>query len=508
MGPINYSLQGIQTPFQSLAGGFQMGAQIAEMDAMRQQRQMQTAAMQQQMLAQQQAAEREQELMRLQSVPFNEMTRPQQLRLLQLTQGGAAQAYIADQLQRVPQERTLGTMRRYGGLVNALVMNPEIGVRLLKENAEAETDPAEKKSMNELVRIAEGDPIMAARMLHGSMDMIGLQDKETKGISDAVINNLSRLGKPLYPEAPSKPMIVPAGSTVVQDGRPVFTAPSSPGAPTEVERLSDRLKDPSLSPQQRRAIEGRLSVLTTREPRAESTGSPVAVVDPATGRPVLVSREEALSGRMTPAAAMEGLTPKERQNREAKFPQATSALKTFESSSDTLVKELERLRDHPGLDSITGIAAGRLPGLTPNGRAAEALFDKLVARGQFQELQNLRNSSPTGGALGNVSNAEGDRLRQAFAALDRRQEARDVRAAIDIAIGEIRQSKGRLRDAYDLTYEYRQGDGSTATTPPPAPATFPKPPQAAIEALKAGRGTDAQFDAVFGPGAAARAKGR
>jgi hypothetical protein len=176
---------------------------------------------------------------------------------------------------------------------------------------------------------------------------------------------------------------------------------------------------------------------------------------------------------MTPAAAMEGLTPKERQNREAKFPQATSALRTFESSSDTLIKDLERLRDHPGLGSITGFAAGRIPGVTSSGRAAEALFDKIVARGQFQELQNLRNSSPTGGALGNVSNAENDRLRQAFAALDRRQDAPDVKAAIDTAIGEIRAAKGRLRDAYDLTYEYRQGGGQAPAAPAPAAARPP-----------------------------------
>lgn len=203
-----------------------------------------------------------------------------------------------------------------------------------------------------------------------------------------------------------------------------------------------------------------------REPAAP--GAPVAVVDPVTGRPVLVSREEALAQRMTPAAAMEGLTPKERQNREAKFPQATTALRAFDASSDTLIKELERLRDHPGLESITGVAAGRIPGITRAGRAAEALLDKIVARGQFQELQNLRNSSPTGGALGNVSNAENDRLRQAFAALDRRQDAPDVKAAIDIAIQEIRGAKGRLRDAYDLTYEYRQGGGQ-APAPAPAP---------------------------------------
>jgi hypothetical protein len=46
----------------------------------------------------------------------------------------------------------------------------------------------------------------------------------------------------------------------------------------------------------------------------------------------------------------------------------------------------------------------------------------------------------------------------------------------------------------------------TAATPARAAPTAI--PQAAIDALKTGRGTDAQFDAIFGPGAAKRARGQ
>jgi hypothetical protein len=216
------------------------------------------------------------------------------------------------------------------------------------------------------------------------------------------------------------------------------------------------------------------------QPREQQPQAPVAVVDPATNRPVLVSREEALAGRMTPATAIEGLTPKERQNREAKYPQATAAVKTFESTTDTLVKDLQRLASHPGLGSITGIAAGRLPGITPDGREAEALFDKIVARGGFQELMNMRNQSPTGGALGNVSNEEGRRLQAAFAALDRRQDAPSVRKAVVDAIEQLQGAKARVRDAYDMTYEYRQGGGASA----PAAGALSPAEQAELEQLR------------------------
>jgi hypothetical protein len=176
-----------------------------------------------------------------------------------------------------------------------------------------------------------------------------------------------------------------------------------------------------------------------------------------------VPRDQAVG--MTPPQFMESLTPKERQSREAKFPQATSAVKTFETTSNTLIKDLETLAKHPGLSSITGIAAGRLPGITSAGREAEALFDKISARGGFQELQNMRQASPTGGALGNVSNQEGAQLRQAFAALDRRQDAASVRKAISDAINQIRASQQTIREAYDMTYEYKQGGSAPSAAP-------------------------------------------
>jgi len=155
------------------------------------------------------------------------------------------------------------------------------------------------------------------------------------------------------------------------------------------------------------------------------------------------------------SASAELLTPKEKQKREAGYPQATSAISSFETKADSFVKDIEKLRDSPGLSEITGFAAGRIPGITANGRAAQALYDKIVAKGGFQALQDLRDASKTGGALGNVSNQEGKQLTASFAAIDRRQDAKDVKAALDQAIGDIQGSKTRLREAYDMTYSYK-----------------------------------------------------
>ena len=162
-----------------------------------------------------------------------------------------------------------------------------------------------------------------------------------------------------------------------------------------------------------------------------------------------------LAASLKEAASAELLTPKEKQKREAAYPQATSAIQGFESKADAFVKDIEKLRDSPGLSEITGIAAGRLPGITANGRRAQALYDKIVAKGGFQALQDMRDMSKTGGALGNVSNQENTQLKASFAAIDRRQDAKDVKAALDQVIGDIQGSRTRLKEAYDMTYSYK-----------------------------------------------------
>lgn len=190
------------------------------------------------------------------------------------------------------------------------------------------------------------------------------------------------------------------------------------------------------------------------QPRAEQPLE--KVVDPTTGKIVFASREEALRGRMTPAAAMESLPPKEIQKREAAYPQATSSIKGFESKSDEFIKDLEKLRDDPGLNQITGSLYGRTPSLSREGSRAQSTYNKVFAKGGFQALQDMRDASKTGGALGNVSNQEGERLeRSIVGGLDRTQNVADVKQGINDLIDQIQGSKVRMREAYDSTYSYK-----------------------------------------------------
>ena len=191
---------------------------------------------------------------------------------------------------------------------------------------------------------------------------------------------------------------------------------------------------------------------------AAGTGT-VEVVDPKNPtKTIIVTKAEAVANRLTPAKAIEGLTPQMRQNLEKSYPQATASLRGHISKTASFIKDIEALRNSEGLDSITGFAAGRAPGFTDAGRAAVALYDKVVAKGGFQVLQDMRDMSKTGGALGNISDRENTQLKAAFAAIDRKQSADDVRAALDNLIIELKGSVGRVKDAYDLTYEYRKAN--------------------------------------------------
>jgi hypothetical protein len=237
-------------------------------------------------------------------------------------------------------------------------------------------------------------------------------------------------------------------------------------------------------------------------PAPVAPSAPVAVIGP-DGRPQFVTREQAIGmtpfspaavkvmggggtsgGRAAPAGkaplgyrftptgdleaipggpAAAGLNPKDIQKREATFPQATASVKSFETKSEQFIKELEKLRDDPGLNQITGPIYGRTPSVSREGSRAQSLYDKIFAKGGFQALQDMREASKTGGALGNVSNEEGRRLEKStVGGLDRTQNIKDVQQGINDFIEEIRVSQARVREAYDTTYAYKDNPAAGA----------------------------------------------
>jgi len=163
------------------------------------------------------------------------------------------------------------------------------------------------------------------------------------------------------------------------------------------------------------------------------------------------------------------LAPKERQKREAAYPKASAAFRGATTELDTQIKDLEFLRNHPGLSGITGLVYGNTPAITADAREAKALLKTILARGGFQALASLRAASPTGGAVGNVSDTEGRYLRDSYAPLDTSQDTDSFQRGLDRAIAQAKSSKLNIQQAYDDTYSYRQG-AAPAEKPAVAPA--------------------------------------
>ena len=201
----------------------------------------------------------------------------------------------------------------------------------------------------------------------------------------------------------------------------------------------DRL-DQQLRARETRAAEGRLAVDQTRARLEERR----------------VALEEA---KAQPGYQEIKIDQKTRAQREKAFPKASAAYRSATNDIDTLIRDLRDLAAHPGLPAITGGVEGRLPSVSKDATAAQAKLDKILAKGQFRSLQALRDASPTGGAVGNVSDAEGKALRDSFGALSQTQQDEDFRDQIEDVIADLEFSKRNITQAYDEEYAYR-GDES------------------------------------------------
>ena len=164
---------------------------------------------------------------------------------------------------------------------------------------------------------------------------------------------------------------------------------------------------------------------------------------------------------------------------QGQFNQDTSAFNSTSSDLDRLAQEANRLLNSAGLDKATGKMA-IVPGIggfatIPGTDAAnfKAGLETLKSQVAFGVLQNMRNNSKTGGALGQVSDKEGQLLQANLAALDRAQSPEAFRAALGRIVTYTEQAKDRLRSAYNLKHGARTGAEAPVAQPAPA-TTAPK----------------------------------
>ena len=135
------------------------------------------------------------------------------------------------------------------------------------------------------------------------------------------------------------------------------------------------------------------------------------------------------------------------------FNQDTSMLQNSNASFDRLGAVTNELLNHPGLNGITGVR-GKVPDVPGTDAAnARALLATLKSQIGFGVLQEMRNNSKTGGALGAVSDAEGKRLENNLAALDTTQGVDQFKKQLQEILSYTEGAKGRLRDTYNMKHK-------------------------------------------------------
>jgi hypothetical protein len=134
--------------------------------------------------------------------------------------------------------------------------------------------------------------------------------------------------------------------------------------------------------------------------------------------------------------------------------QDTAMLQNSVAGLDRMASTANQLLNHPGLAGIVGVR-GKIPDIPGTDAAdARALINTLKSQVGFGVLQEMRNNSKTGGALGSVSDAEGKRLENNLAAIDTTQSLDQIKKQIKEGILDyVESAKGRLRDAYNMKHK-------------------------------------------------------
>jgi hypothetical protein len=178
---------------------------------------------------------------------------------------------------------------------------------------------------------------------------------------------------------------------------------------------------------------------------------PVAVIDPATGQTIYVSREEALRNRMQPASAATSLKPltegqaiKLRTDVGKDYKAASTAL----TQMDDLLDSIDKVKTAPGLTAATGFTGKYLPSF-PEGKAAQAETRLANLRGKVTALGKA--TAAMSGAIGSIANQEWKILSDQIAVLDEVKGKGPLLEQINLVEQQARGAIDRIRDTYEKT---------------------------------------------------------
>ncbi len=136
----------------------------------------------------------------------------------------------------------------------------------------------------------------------------------------------------------------------------------------------------------------------------------------------------------------------------ASFPKATAAYNSTVSSHDNLFEKIKSVE--PRVNSWTAGFIGSPLSVIPGTPAADLNADlqSIKASMGFEELQEMRNNSPTGGALGQVSDFENKLLASKWANVENSQSPSQLQRNLNELYAAKQASNERIRAAYEMDF--------------------------------------------------------
>lgn len=160
-------------------------------------------------------------------------------------------------------------------------------------------------------------------------------------------------------------------------------------------------------------------------------------------------------------------------------PKVYASLNAASAKTDRVVDAIDKaLGMVDGMTTgVTGTVLSHVPGT--EAKNLQRTLDAVRANIGFNELQDMRSNSPTGGALGQVSEQENTLLQSVLGSLSQDQSPQQLRENLMKAKAALLDSRARLQQAYQTDF----GDGSVALSAAPA-ATAPAASPSAASGLE------------------------
>jgi hypothetical protein len=153
------------------------------------------------------------------------------------------------------------------------------------------------------------------------------------------------------------------------------------------------------------------------------------------------------------ADPLAGLDYKTRMKRLAEKPKAEGSLTNTLHEYDNMIAEAEAIKNDKNLVYATGMLKplGSIPGTAA--KTVAARLETLKAKTLLNVLSSLKELSNTGASgFGQLSNIEGENIRNSITTLDPELRTDDFKSSLDRFIGEMKNRKNVLRNTFSNTY--------------------------------------------------------